>query len=141
MLGKWEGEWELPGLPWQKATSLRNEITAIATEHGLTLSSFRLGAMITRHWNTKPEPLLMHYYECSVKQNHFSLPDDGTTEMDWFTTEQAQQVIPFEFMKTIMLGIDAHPNNVLGGAHCYYKDESNKEIIKKEITEPLYVLS
>jgi len=140
LLGKWQGEWELPGLPWERNKSIAAEVTAIAEEHGLILETFRLGALITRHWNTKPEPLLMHYYECLVKESSFQLPNDGTTEMAWFSAKDAQDVIPFMFMKQIMQGIDQHPEQVMAGAHCYYKD-SNDEILNKEITEPLYVLS
>ena len=141
LLGKWQNEWELPGLPWDRGKSLRQELNAIAKEHGLKLSSFRLGALITRHWNTKPEPLLMHYYECRVECNDYHLPNDGTTQMAWFTPKDAQQAIPFEFMKLIMLGIDKHPEQTLAGAHCYYKDKNSSEILSKEITEPLYILS
>lgn len=141
LLGLWEGSWELPGLPWNRGESIQQEVTSIAAEHGLALSSIRLGALITRHWNNRPDPMLMHYYECESSSTELKLPDDGTTKLEWFDRRRADKVIPFEFMKTIMHGIDTHPTQVLAGAHLYTKDAQNEKVINKEITEPLYILS
>lgn len=133
MLVKWNGEWEIPGMRYNKPVTLTKFIDTLATEHGITVQNKKLNGFFTFEYENRPTLTIMQYYTAQYKSGKLIVPE-SCEEIKWFTIDEALAIIPYKEMKLIISKIATQPNILWGAA---IKKGNNVPV---EFTEEFYEL-
>jgi len=126
MLVKWKDAWEIPGKRYRGSKTVKEFVGLMASNHGLMVDDIKLNALITFHYNTKPNPTLMQYYTAKYVSGDLRLPF-GSSEVKWVKLEDAYKWIPYAEMVNIMQHIESEPSVLWGAAY---------DVVKKSTTMP-----
>lgn len=126
MLVKWKDAWEIPGKRYKGSKTVKGFIGLMSSNHGIKVDNIKLSALITFHYNTKPNPTLMHYYSAKYASGDLRVPF-GSSEIKWIPLEEAYNLIPYTEMVNIMQHIKSDEVVLWGAAY---------DVIKKSKTNP-----
>ena len=110
LLVKWDNEWEIPGRKYKRSSSIKEFTNSMAKSYGISVSNLKLNALVTFHYSTKSNPTLMHYYSADYSSGKIKTPF-GSSNIKWFSIEEAYTIIPYSEMKEIIKHIEKEPSN------------------------------
>lgn len=116
MLVKWKDAWEIPGKKYTGSKTIKEFLDLMASNYGITVNNVKLNALITFHYNTKPNPTLMQYYTASYSSGDLKIPF-GSSDIKWVKLEEAYKSIPYAEMVNIMQHIKSDETVLWGAAY------------------------
>jgi len=116
MLVKWKDAWEIPGKKYKGSKTVKEFIDLMASNHGVKVDKVKLNALITFHYNTKPNPTLMQYYTAKYTSGDLQVPF-GSSDIKWVSLEEAYKMIPYTEMVNIMKHIKSDETILWGAAY------------------------
>ncbi len=126
MLVKWKDAWEIPGKRYKGSKTVNEFVDLMASNHGIGVDKVKLNALITFHYNTRPNPTLMQYYTAKYSSGDLQIPL-GCSDIKWVKLEEAYKLIPYTEMVNIMQHIKNDETVLWGAAY---------DVIKKSTTTP-----
>ena len=115
LLVNWDGSWELPGSRYNKNLSVKSFLDSMAAEHGIRVGARKLKGLFTFHYAARPNPTVMMYYNAEYLDGALKVPAD-CSDIRWFSIAEAEQIIPYPEMKSILKKISSNKTTVWGGA-------------------------
>jgi hypothetical protein len=138
LLVKWEGQWEIAGNKYNESLSIKEFLSKMAADIGITISDPKLVGMFTQKWQGSNPPTIMHYYKVKYSGGDLKVPSD-CTDIKWFTFDDAIKIIPYPIMISMMKEIKKNPGKVVGAAFERFKDANN--ITQYKTIEEFYFLN
>lgn len=138
MLVEWDKEWEIPGRKYKGSNTVNEFVKLMAENHGIVVKNVKLRALVTFHYDTKPNPTLMQYYTADFVSGNLKAPL-GVSNVKWFTKKDVYTSIPYSEMVEIMQYIDKDTSTLWTGAYKITKktNSSKRTSSIKEKLSPL----
>ncbi|MFP2997499.1 hypothetical protein ABN763_16395 [Spongiivirga sp. MCCC 1A20706] len=139
MLVEWDGAWEIPGKKYSGERTVKEFVSAMALKHGIRVDNIKLNALITFHYDNRPNPTLMQYYTATLTDGNLKVPA-SCSDIRWIGSNESFKLIPYPEMVQIMKKVISKPNVLWGGAFDITRKTTNSPRNSK-VKEALHILN